>query len=79
MLPRLSYNEGMIPSFKAGEKTMKSEIHELTIDELELASGGRNMSPYEVTELGLMSGFIKAGGTVECTRTPSGAECVFKP
>ena len=33
---------------------MKSEIHELTIDELESASGGRNMSPYEVTEPGLI-------------------------
>jgi hypothetical protein len=53
---------------------MSNEIRELTVDELEAASGGRNLTPLQVVELGMIAGFMQAGGTVTCTRN----ECYFE-
>jgi hypothetical protein len=58
---------------------MNSEIRELTVDELEAASGGMRMTVMDAVNYGIMLGFIEAGGQVVCTRTPSGADCTFKP
>ena len=59
----------------------ESMINELTIDELDAASGGAsNLSPFEATYAGLVKGFLDAGGEVTCIKDSGGiVGCFFKP
>jgi hypothetical protein len=51
---------------------------ELTMAELDVVSGGRDgMGVVQTAFVGLVDGFEKAGGTVECTLSGLHDQCTF--
>ena len=57
-----------------------SDLRELSPEMLDAVSGGRNMTPFDATMVGLILGFAEAGGTVTCYSAGKGVSgCHLEP